>query len=239
MRYFTLFLFASLTFLAVACGSTTPPAPTATPIPPTPTPSPQDWLDRAIGVWNGSENFHFTLELVGRTIPLDESGQLSFSDVEGDVVAPDRLQAQTLIKTPFGSTEVAFIAIGEEQWLTNPLSGEWEAAPPTMRTNVTEMFDPQVGIGSILADLEELERLPDESLDGQPTIHLRGTLPGALLQDFASDLPERVSVDLWLGTDDQRFHKLTITEPVSGAEAATWTFLFSNYNSDISIEPPL
>jgi lipoprotein LprG len=191
-----------------------------------------------VEAWNTTESFHFALELVERTIALEESGLLSFDEAEGDVVAPDRMQAQASVTTPLGRTPVGFIAIGEQQWLTNPLNGQWEEAPPEMRTEVGALFDPEVGIGPLLADMENLERLPDESLDGTPVVHLRGVLPGALLSDFASDLPESVNVELWMGADDYRIRKLVITEPTTEGPTPTWTFLFSAFNAGPAIEPP-
>lgn len=223
--------------LLAACGSEEPPTPTATPVPPTPTPTPQELLDRAVTTWNQTSSFHFSLALTERRIELDEGGTLAFSTVEGDVVAPDRMQAETLIQTPFGSTNVAFVAIGEQQWLTNPLNGQWEEAPPSMQTDVDLMFDPEVGIGALLAQTDSLERLPDETLGEIPTIHLRGTLPGIALSDFATDLPETVTVDLWMEQGSYHLRQVIITEP--GEPAPTWVFLFSDFNSEISIEPPL
>lgn len=206
---------------------------------PTPTPTAQDWLERAVAAWNETESFHFTLVLADRTIALDESGALSFDEVEGDVVAPDRLQADAKIQTPFGSAEVGYIAIGEAQWLTNPLSGRWEPAPADFQTEVSGLFDAQAGIGPLLLDIETLERLPDESLDEATAVRLRGTLPGAMLSAFASDLPENVQVDLWIGADDGRIRQLLITEPADSPPIPTWTFRFSNFDAVPPIEPPL
>ncbi|MGH2544211.1 MAG: LppX_LprAFG lipoprotein [Ardenticatenaceae bacterium] len=237
-RTLVLNLLTLILMILASCGG--PAAePTPTPVPPTPTPSPQDWLERGVEAWNNTESFHFTLELVERTIALDESGVLSFDQAEGDVVAPDSLQAQASVSTPFGRTEVGYVAIGEQQWLTNPLNGQWEEAPPEMRTDVATLFDPEAGIGPLLAEMENLERLPDETLEETSTVHLRGTLPGAVLANFADDLPETVNVDLWIGADDHRIRQLVITEPASEGASPTWTFLFSEFNAAPAIEPPV
>ncbi|MDQ4075972.1 MAG: LppX_LprAFG lipoprotein [Chloroflexota bacterium] len=229
-------LFLSLLLVLAACGDVA--VPTPTPIPPTPTPSPEDWLERAVETWNELEGFHFALTIEERTIELDEEGVLSFGEAEGDVLAPDRMQAETTVQTPFGSTPVAFIAIGENQWLTNPASGEWEEAPPDMQVEVTELFAPGEGIGEILADMENVERLADEEVEDTVTVHLRGTLPGTLLVDFADDLPETVNVDMWIGEDEYRIHKLVITEPTDEGPEPVWTFLFSRFDDPAAIEPP-
>ncbi len=236
MRPPVLFLLGLLLASLVACGGQES---EPTPIPPTPTPTPQQLLDNAVRAWNETASFHFSLTLTARTIALDESGVLSFDEAEGDVVAPDRVQAETLIQTPFGSTTVAYIAIADEQWLTNPLSGQWEAAPAGLATDVSGLFHPEGGIGALLADMQALERSPDEEVDGVPTVRLRGTLPGTLLSDFATDLPETVNVELWAGVADSRIRKLVITEPTEEGPTPTWTFLFSQFDAAPAIEPPL
>lgn len=229
MRYLP--LLAILVVGLMGCSS--PPA--------TPTPTPQEWLDQAVAAWNGTESFHFTLALDNRTIALDGGGLLAFSEAEGDVVAPDRLQATTLVQTPLGNVTAAFIAIGEEQWLTNPLNGEWEQAPPEMQTEVHSIFDAEAGIGALLADLENLERPADEDLNGVSTVRLRGTLPGAVLSTIAPDLAEQesVAVDLWISPADSRVQQIVITEAATEGEAAIWTFRFSQFNAAPAIEPPV
>ncbi len=224
---------------AIVSGCGGPTEPTPTPVPPTPTPSPQDWLDGAVRGWNETESFRFVLQLQERTISLDEGGLLSFSEAEGTVVAPDSLQAEALVRTPLGATEIAYISIGPDQWLTNPLSGQWEQAPPEMATDVTALFDRQAGLGSLLAEMEALQRMPDATFEEVPMVHLRGTLPGAVLSDFASDLPETVTVDLWVGAGEPRIHRVVLTEPAVSGLTPTWTFLFSEFDAAPAIEPPL
>jgi lipoprotein LprG len=207
---------------------------------PEPTPTPQDWLTRAVQAWNNTESFHYILTLVGRTITLDSSGLFAFDRVEGDVVAPDRMQAETEIRTPFGTAQIGYITIGDQQWLTSPLTGRWEQAPPDMQTEVSGIFNPESGIGAFLADLQNLQQLPNETLDGTDFVRLRGTLPGALLSDFAADLPETVQVDLWVSPADSRIHQIILTETGSAIEPPpTWTFRLSNFNGAPAIEPPL
>ena len=43
---------------------------------------------------------------------------------------------------------------------------------------------------------------------------------------------------LRLGADDYRFRRIVIVEPGSAEETPTWTFLFSDFNANPTIEPP-
>jgi hypothetical protein len=204
--------------------------------------TPQNWLENAVSAWNSTKSFHFTLVLNRRAVPLDPSGLLSYNDVEGDVVAPDRVQAQATVKTPVGNTPVAFISIGENQWLTNPLTRQWGPAPPQAAGGVGDIFDPQTGIGPTLANMGELQQGPDETLEGVPVVKLTGTMPGRILSTFAADLATvpRLDVELWVGKDDNRIRQIIVHEPPppNAPAGASWTFKFSRFDEPISIEPP-
>jgi hypothetical protein len=237
---FKLLVFLTIVLsLVVACGGGEN---AATPIPPTPTPTPQELLDRGISAFNGTESFHFDLALENRTLAVDQSGLLSFTEAAGDVRPPDSLQASTVIQSAFGNINVGFVAIGDQQWLTNPLDGNWEATPPELQTNVALLFDPEQGLGAALAELENLERLADETIDEVNTVHLRGTLPGATLALFAPELADQpaLTVDLYFAADSFLLERVVMVETATeGEETPMWTFDFSEHNAAPEIAPPI
>ncbi|MGB0386776.1 MAG: LppX_LprAFG lipoprotein [Ardenticatenaceae bacterium] len=239
MKRLTFLLLMWLLLALVGCGGNDEPAPTAAP--PTPTPSPQDWLNGAIDAWNQSQSFHFSLVLENRTIPLDPSGTLAFGNAEGNVVAPDQFQSKTVVKTLLGNVEVGFIGIGDDQWLTNPLNGQWEKVEIASAIQVSDLFNQQNGIGKLVSDTANLERAADETIEGVETIHLRGDLPGSVLADFAPELAnqDKVNIDLWISQSDTRIQKLVITEPPTDGISPIWTFLFTQYDAVPAIEPPI
>lgn len=224
--------------LLVACGGSDN---AATPIPPTPTPTPQELLDRGISTFNATDSFHFDLALENRTLAVDQSGLLSFTEAAGDVHPPDSLQASTVIQSAFGNINVGFVAIGDQQWLTNPLDGSWEATPPELQTNVALLFDTEQGLGAALADLENLERLPDETIDDVNTTHLRGTLPGTSLALFAPELADQpaLTVDLYFAVDSNILERVVMVESGADGDAPMWTFDFSEHNAAPDITPPI
>jgi hypothetical protein len=201
----------------------------------------RDWLDRAVRSWNTTRSFHFDLELQGRTIGLGGSNVLTFSQVRGNVVAPNRMRAETVVRTPLGNAQIGFVAIDQDQWMTNPLSRAWEKAPPEMQTDVGGLFDPNGGIGSLIAGLQELRRGDDQTVRGAGMVRLHGALPGAVLASFAPDLATvpRVDVEATVGRDDALIHRIVIREPARGGVTPTWTFSFTRHNEEITIRPPL
>jgi hypothetical protein len=237
-RFIRLVFFTILLILLVACGGGET---TATPIPPTPTPTPQDLLDRGVAAFNAIESFHFDLALENRTLAVDQSGLLSFTEAAGDVRPPESLQASTVIQSAFGNINIGFVAIGDQQWLTNPLDGSWEATPPELQTNVALLFDPEQGLGAALAQLENLERLADETIEDVNTVHLRGTLPGATLALFAPELADQpaLTVDLYFAADSFLLERVVMVEATVEGETPTWTFDFSQHNAAPEIAPPI
>lgn len=226
-----------LLMVLVGCGGNDS---TATPIPPTPTPTPQDLLERGISTFNSTESFHFDLALERRTLAVDQGGLLSFRNAEGEVHPPDSLQASTVIQSALGNITVAFIAIGDQQWLTSPLDGSWQETPPELQTNVALLFDPTQGLGAALAQMDNLERLPDESIEGVNSVHLRGSLLGASLALFAPDLADQpaLTVDLYFAADSFLLERVVMVEAATEGEAPTWTFDFSEHNAAPEITPP-
>jgi hypothetical protein len=205
-------------------------------------PTPEERLGSAIDTWNATSSFHFVLQLENRVVSLDESGLLTYTSAEGDVVPPDRMQAQTTVRTPVGNTQVAFISIGDQQWLTNPLTRQWEAAPPGAAGAVARAFDPATGIGAQLAGMSDLQYHPGESLDGTPVFRLSGTLPGSVLAGFAADLAgvDRLNVDLMVTPNDNRIRRIVVRQPpAADGTVPTWAFGFSGFDQPVSIEPPL
>ncbi|MDR0786317.1 MAG: LppX_LprAFG lipoprotein [Gemmatimonadota bacterium] len=205
-------------------------------------PTPGERLQNAVDVWSATSAFHFRLALENRVIPLDAGGLLTYTTAEGDVVTPDRMQAQTTVRTPVGNAQVAFISIGDRQWITNPLSRQWEAAPAGTAGAVASAFDSRTGIGATLSGLAELQYTPDERLDGTPVYRLSGILPGTVLAGFAADLSAvpTLQVDLFITPADNRIRRIVVRQPATPEGAVpSWTFDFSNFDVPVPIEPPL
>ncbi len=147
-----------------------------------------------------------------------------------------------MVRTPVGNTEVAFISVGDQQWLTNPLTRQWEAAPPGAAGAVAGIFDAESGIGALLVDMDNLEFVGEEVLGGTPVYRMRGTLPGSVLAPFAADLAtaQRLDIDLLAGAEDHRIRQILVREPpAADGSIPTWTFDFSNFDQPVTIEPPL
>lgn len=212
-------------------------------------PTPRDHLERAVSTWNANESFHFTLQVANRSIALDSTGLLAYQMAEGDVVVPDRLQAQATVQTPVGNTPVALIVIGDRTWVTNPLTRQWAEAPGGTAGEVAALFHPETGIGAMLLEMEDIDVAGETTVQGTAGRTITGALPRDLLARIDANLAEllaqnadlgQLQVELFVGRDDDQIRQIVLREPADSTGAVpTWTFMFSNFGQSVEIQPPL
>jgi lipoprotein LprG len=227
----------TLTFLLIliaACGSPTPEIL-----------NPEEIVLRSVDRMKSLSGFHFLIDRSGAPAFLNEERSLSFRRAEGDFVAPDRAQATIRVIGPGFVAEVQVINIGEIQWETDFLSGEWQELPPEWGFNPAVLFDPEVGIQPILEkDLSELEWVGMEELEEVPGVSLyalTGEIDGERLNQLSLGMisPETMTVKLWIAPDTFELYRMQITEEATGGDEPTvWKVDFWDYNHIVEIVPP-
>ena len=65
---------------------------------------------------------------------------------------PDKLHATAKALLVGIAIEVQVVGLGNQQYMTDPASGRWQAMPPSF--NVLAAFDPNKGIADILANAQ-------------------------------------------------------------------------------------
>ena len=224
---------------ATACGASS--EGTATPQPtsaPTPTPIPIDLvalLERAGSVMEQVSSFRFRLEHKGGDTQLLPG--LLIDEAEGAVVNPDRLSVNFGGSAGTFALQASLITIGDSVFMTNPLSGKWEALQ--VGVGPQGFFDPGRGIGAMLSGVEQ------PSLVGDPTgpvLRLRGSVQAEALSSLLGDTLEGVAVDVELDIDAKAYFLLKVRVDgrvtPSDAEEVVRIITVSNFNEPISIEPP-
>jgi lipoprotein LprG len=220
--------------LIVACGSPTPDIM-----------DPEEIVLRSVDCMKSLSGFHFVIDRSGALAFLNEEHTLAFRRAEGDFVSPDRAQATIRVISPGLVVEVQVINIGEIQWETNFLTGEWQELPPEWGFNPAALFDPEVGIQPILEeDLSELEWVGMEELEeapGESLYALEGEIDGQRLNQLSLGMmgPETMTVKLWIAPDTFELFRLQITEaPTAVDEPTVWKVDFWDYNHIVEIVPP-
>jgi lipoprotein LprG len=209
-------------------------------------PSPEEIVANAAGRMSALEGFHFTIDLAGESVFLDADQLISFRYAEGDYVSPDAARATVRVLVPGLATEISVISIGETQWETGMLTAGWSELPPNWGFNPVVLFDPEIGIQSILAsDLSKLTLEESEPLDEgtNEALHvISGTLDGARINEMSYGLigPEPLEVRLWIAPGTFDLHRAVIEDRsnLEGEEPRTWQVDFSEFGQVVDIVPP-
>lgn len=181
--------------------------------------------------------FHFTLDV--RNVPRSGAG-LQLTSAEGDVVVPDRARADvagTFAGVPITSR---LVAIGDDVWLKNPLSGAWESID--VSATPIALLDPSRGV---LAVMEGIRGPSDEGTEVLDDVTLRkvsGTAAAADVAPLVAVAPseQEVRVTLWVGEDDRLLRRIEVSGPVAEGEPADVLRVVevSRFDEPVTIEAP-
>lgn len=224
----------ALALFAYGCGaaaSPPTPAPTATPTPI----DPQAILDECGRTMSGLDSFRFHIE-------HDNSGGtpiaqgMTLTEASGGVENPDRLTVDFIGTAGNFAVKGSLIAIGEDIYMTNPLSGEWRAASSAL--NPLEFFDPSDGIADILAQVRDAALISHDAGE----YHISGTLPATALAPLFGETEAQSDVNVTLLIDKSNLHltqarlegRITPTEADGVARAIT----LSQFNEQLDISAP-
>lgn len=228
-------LITTLIFVFIsACSSPTP-----TPVPP------EEIVLNAADRMTGTSGFRFSIDRSGAPAFLDASNLFSLSRIQGDYIAPSDVQATARIVLPGVVAEVSFVAIGDSQWQTNPISGAWENVPPSASFNPALLFDPQIGLQAILetdvSSLELIENAEIDTLPGRSLHHLKGRLEGEKTYEVSYGLigPGTMDMELWIEPGTYELHRMILIEEAADPDnLRTWQIDFWDFDLDIVIHPP-
>lgn len=195
---------------------------------------------------NSLDGFYFIIDRSGLPAYLDPNETISFRKAEGFYVAPDKAIAEVRVIAPGFVTDVNVISIEDIQWETNLLTNEWTQLPPNWGFNPAVLFDPEIGIQSILvADLQSLTLSGSEKLENgtdEILYVIEGKLAGDRIYQMSYELigPEEMDVKLWIAPDTFELHRALITDPNGPSEEATvWQVDFKEFGRTVDIEPPV
>lgn len=190
--------------------------------------------------------FHFVIDRSGAPEFIDPEETISFTRAEGNFVAPNMVTATIRVILPGFVTEVDVVSIGDTQWQTNYLTGEWQELAPEYSFNPSILFHPETGIQSALAnDLLDLEFVDIEEIDelpGLPLYLFKAAIIGTRTYTMTYGMigPDKMTVQLWIAPDSFELYRLTIVEPgIEGAEDTNWQLDFWDFDQVIEIVPPI
>ena len=222
---------------ASACGTGGGVTTESTPFP-TPPPDPSVILQAAADRFQALQFFTFTMTHENGGTPI--AFGLLMEDVVGQVVAPDRLEAEVGAWAGGFFFDVSLIAIGEETWLTNPFTDEFELIERGIVSSA--LLDPATGISGIIRDAKDPVLEGEASLEGIPTYHITSVIDSGQLTSISpiAESGYPIHVGIWVGRDDSLVYKIHMFGPMSSDEDPniTRTILPSDFDIPAEIPPP-
>jgi lipoprotein LprG len=203
---------------------------------------PDELVQRAASAMLDQHTLAFKIEIDGAPVTINPALGLALRSAEGLFARPDRMGVHLKIVS-LVSIEADMIALGDEQYITNFLTKEWEPLPAEFGFNPAVMFHPEFGLERTLeGGLDGATLLGVESIDGAQAYRVKGSLDGARLQVMSGGLigTQVIPVEVWI--DAQTFvvrRTVLVDAPVDAEEPSTWTLTFSKFGEPVTIERPI
>lgn len=201
-------------------------------------PSSAALLKNAATTFNATKSFHFIL-----TVDHAGAGSVSayvVTSAKGDVARPDKLDATATVDAGLASVNVRLIIVGSQQWYTDPITGAF--TPTNDFSSFQRIFDPQIGLGSLMRNLNNPSQPQDSSANGTACWKVTGTVSQS---DFKPMLGDSVPGDVQhvafcIGKSDNRLYSVTLPGRILAGDTAqtVHTFYLSNFDQPVTISPP-
>lgn len=213
------------------------PPPTATPVPPPPpTATETIALSRAAMIALDSFNFQLTHESGHTTL----SGALQLTRA-GGLVAINGLDIEAEANIGRAFVKVKAVVIGEQTWMTNPLTGVWSEI--AAEDSPFSFLDPVKLVADILGDTQQAAYSSDSKSASAGDLIVTGTIRAQSLAALVGsvDLDAVPSVVLTLDLRNKRLKKIVISGPVQPEDESDTirVITLSEFDEPVSLEPPI
>jgi hypothetical protein len=181
----------------------------------------------------------FTLTRSGAPIFIDQFERIALESLLGRFTVPNRAQAELTVKINDNlTTKLGAVAIDEEVWISNPVTGDFETLPDGYDIDPSRFFDPTNGWNPLLANLQNVELIRIDDRRGD-RYHIRGTAPAAQVRNITVGLvrSQDVPVDLWIHPQSKLVTSAEFSTVVGDAES-NWALTLTNYGDTFTINPP-
>lgn len=182
----------------------------------------------------------FSLVRDGAPVFIDPAESIALDKLDGRFSAPGSADAivEVTVNDSLG-TKLGAVAIDDEVWLSNPVTGVLETLPPGFDIDPSLFFDPVGGWQPLIADLTDVVFVAEEKRDGNTRYHLTGTAPADRMAAVTAGLVQGQDVDLdfWLHPVTAVVTDLEFSTTFDG-ETSSWVLQLLDYGESFTIEPP-
>lgn len=182
----------------------------------------------------------FEVERSNAPVFIDQVESIALNTILGTFEVPGSANAilQVTVNDSL-NTELGAIAIDEEIWLTNPVTGQFETLPPGFDIDPSLFFDPVNGWQPLIAELTDVNFVAQQERDDGTRYHLTGTSPAERIQSITAGLVrgQDVELDLWVHPVTGVVSELEMSTVFEGAQS-DWRIMLTEYGEDFDISPP-
>jgi lipoprotein LprG len=181
----------------------------------------------------------FRLNRDGAPIFIDEFERIALDSLRGQFTVPTRAQAELSVTVNGNlATRLGAVAIDDEVWISNPVTGDFETLPAGYDIDPSRFFDPEGGWRPLLASLQQPTIVGIDERGGE-RYHVRGTAPAEQVSNITVGLvrDQDVEVDLWIHPSTFHVTAAEFATKIDGDDAR-WALELGRYGDEFVIEPP-
>ena len=187
----------------------------------------------------GVTSVQFFLERTGAPIFIDQFDAIALDELIGQFQVPNRAQAQLTVTVEGNlATKLGAVALDDEVWISNPVTGDFETLPEGYDIDPSRFFDPEGGWQPLLAGLFDIELLGVDDRGGE-RYHIAATAPAAEVRNITVGLvrDQDVPVELWIHPTTSLVTRAEFTTVIGGAESR-WVLELDRFGESFTIRPP-
>jgi LppX_LprAFG lipoprotein len=201
-------------------------------------PNAQQLIKNAQAAIQKVTSYHFNL-----TVDNPGTGEvLVIKSADGDVLVPDKLQANASVLVLGNVAQVKIITIDGSQYVTDPITGSWQ--------HTTGLLDPRTlsnsntGVASILGHIQNPSTPTDSSVNGTPCWSINGTLDARYLASITgggAPAGSIVAVTVCIGKANNLPYQIKMTGVAASGDNkdTVRTFTLSKFGEPLTIVAPI
>lgn len=200
---------------------------------------PESIVAAAADAMAGVTSVEFGLDRSGAPVFIDQFESIALDELIGQFTVPSQAQAQLTVTVDGNlSTKLGAVALGEEVWISNPVTGDFETLPDGYDIDPSRFFDPSGGWQPLLDGLFDIELVGVDDRGGERW-HVRATAPADEVSNITVGLVDGqdVPVDLWIHPGTSLVTRAEFTTTIDGGDAR-WALDLARYGEQFTIRPP-
>nr|BBH93879.1 hypothetical protein KTA_20780 [Thermogemmatispora argillosa] len=200
-------------------------------------PDARQLLTQAQAAMQKVQSYHFNLK-------VEHAGSgagLMIQSADGDLVVPDRLQAQANASLMGSVMQVRIIVVGEKQYVTDPFTERWQTISGLPDPRV--LSDSRTGIAALLGQIRNPSTPSESTIDGVACWQIAGKLDASYLRGFLGDQTRagsQLDAVVWIGQSDKLPRQIRLTGVAADGDTSQTvrTLKLSKFNETITISAP-